>query len=102
MGKINFQQNCGGAIQCYQQTSQGQTEVDCEQYLQSFGLNVSVIQQERSKLQLYIVLFSVVAAILLLLFVIGLLVLMRQGPPVEVTTQRLTVYTQPQPQGPLI
>lgn len=50
MGKINFQQNCGSGIQCYEQTSEGQTQVDCNQYLNSFGLNISVVEQTRNQL----------------------------------------------------
>lgn len=65
---INLTQNCGGNVTCF---NSSQEQVDCSQYLGTFGTNSQVVQNQKTKDLIFIFGFALLALLFFILFIIG-------------------------------
>lgn len=73
VSQLNIDQNCGGSVECFQTVNGVQQSVNCDEFLGSFGVNSSTVQEEKNNAQNYIIGLSIICAFLLILFIVGVI-----------------------------
>jgi hypothetical protein len=85
MGALNLNQNCAGNYECYATVEGLRVPVeDCQQYINSFGLTTSVVNRQRDTFTAYVWGFAIFALLLVILFIVGVVLLLKHGNKAEV------------------
>lgn len=72
LGQLNLEENCGQATECFASINGQNQQVDCNQYLSSFGLNGTDLTTERTNTLILTIVYAVIALILIILLVFSL------------------------------
>jgi hypothetical protein len=92
LGALNLEQNCGGQIECYADIEGVRTPIsDCQQYINSFGLTTSVVDKQVQVYTTYTITFLIAAIILIILFIIGIIFLLKQNRKPEIVKIKNTM-----------
>jgi len=77
LDQLNLEQNCGGSVTCFANVEGQRQQVNCNQYLASFGIPTGSIETQKRNAQIYVIGFGILTLLLLILLIIGLYLFFR-------------------------